>query len=73
MTPTELTFVPVEGKPEVSALLLRPRDAKMLYVFGHGAGAGTFHYQIWFRNQPIGFCDPVAAFNLSNGLTLTWP
>jgi hypothetical protein len=43
-----------------------------VHTSGHGAGAGTFSYQIWFRNQPIAFCDPAAAFNLSNGYTLTW-
>jgi hypothetical protein len=37
----------------------------------HGAGAGTFGYQLWFRNQPGGSCKP-EAFNLSNGLQLTW-
>jgi uncharacterized delta-60 repeat protein len=39
----------------------------------HGAGAGTFHYQLWYRSQPIAFCDPAAAFNLSNGLSVPWP
>jgi uncharacterized protein len=43
MTEEELAFVPAEGKPEVSALLLRPRSAKVLYVLGHGAGAGMRH------------------------------
>jgi len=44
------------------------------HVFGHGAGAGpgTFYYQLWFRNTPIMYCDPGAAFNLSNGRTMTW-
>ena len=37
----------------------------------HGAGAGTFGYQMWFRNQPASYCNP-EAFNLSNGLQLTW-
>jgi hypothetical protein len=43
-------------------------------VFGHGAmvGAGTFHYQIWYRSQPASYCDPLAAFNLSNGRSLVW-
>jgi len=41
----------------------------------HGAmaGAGTFHYQLWFRSVPLSFCDATAAFNLSNGVTLVWP
>jgi FG-GAP-like repeat len=45
-----------------------------LHTFGHGtgAGAGAFFYQIWFRNTPIMFCDPAAAFNLSNGRVLLW-
>jgi hypothetical protein len=45
-----------------------------VHTFGHGAaaGAGDFYYQIWFRNTPLSYCDPVAAFNLSNGGSLTW-
>ena len=31
------------GDGEVSALLLRPADAKALYVFAHGAGVGMNH------------------------------
>jgi len=44
------------------------------HTFGHGAmaGTGTFYYQLWFRNTPIMFCDPTAAFNLSSGRTLVW-
>jgi hypothetical protein len=41
------------------------------HPFGHGAGAGSFAYQLWYRNQPAAFCTP-AAFNLSNGFQLTW-
>lgn len=32
---------------------------------------GAFHYQLWFRSNPAMACTP-AAFNLSNGRTLTW-
>jgi uncharacterized protein YdeI (BOF family) len=39
----------------------------------HGAGAGTFVYQLWVRNTPIMFCNPTAAFNLSDMLTIEWP
>ena len=41
---------------------------------GHGtmAGGGTFFYQLWVRNTPVMFCDPTAAFNLSNGRSVTW-
>jgi len=38
----------------------------------HGGGAGRFFYQLWFRNTPAMYCDPTAAFNLSNGYILTW-
>jgi hypothetical protein len=43
-------------------------------VHGHGAqaGAGTYYYQLWFRETPGSYCDPVAVFNLSNGVRLTW-
>jgi predicted alpha/beta-hydrolase family hydrolase len=34
--------IPV-GEESVSALLIRPADAKALYVFAHGAGAGMTH------------------------------
>ena len=44
------------------------------HTFGHGTGAGpgTFYYQLWFRNTPVMYCDPAAAFNLSNGRSLDW-
>jgi hypothetical protein len=44
------------------------------HSFGHGAGpgAGTFYYQLWYRSTPSTFCDPFAAFNLSNGRELSW-
>jgi hypothetical protein len=43
-------------------------------TFGHGAmaGSGTFYCQLWFRSTGISYCDPVAAFNLSNGRALVW-
>jgi hypothetical protein len=42
-------------------------------AFSHGAMAGTFYYQLWYRSTPSTFCDPFAAFNLSNGWELVWP
>ena len=39
----ELTFVVSEGAGSVSALLLLPNDARLLYVLAHGAGAGMRH------------------------------
>lgn len=47
-------------------------DGKVLFHLNHDAGAGQFHYQLWFRNPPIQFCNAQAAFNLSNGLSLDW-
>ena len=43
------------------------------HTFGHGTmvGAGTFYYQVWFRNQPAMFCTP-NAFNVSSGRELVW-
>jgi uncharacterized delta-60 repeat protein len=38
----------------------------------HGAGPGAFHYQLWFRDQPVSFCNPTAGFNLSNALSIPW-
>ena len=38
----EVLRIPV-GDESVSALLIRPRDAKALYLFAHGAGAGMAH------------------------------
>ena len=40
---SEHRFVATESSGEVSALLTRPRDARALYVFAHGAGAGMRH------------------------------
>jgi hypothetical protein len=39
----ELRFAATRSSGNVSALLLRPEDAKWLLVFGHGAGAGMRH------------------------------
>jgi hypothetical protein len=37
----------------------------------HGAGAGTFYYQLWYRsNGP--FCS-ADLFNLSNAVSIAWP
>ena len=42
------------------------------HAVNHGAGPGTFSYQVWYRSLPMSFCDPAAGFNLSNGYDLTW-
>jgi hypothetical protein len=44
------------------------------HVVGHGpmSGPGDFYYQLWYRNTPSTFCDPLAAFNLSSGVRITW-
>lgn len=36
------------------------------------AGAGTYLYQLYFRNVAPGFCLP-AGFNLSNGYRVAFP
>ena len=38
-----LAFVATRAKGRVSALLMRPAEARALLVFGHGAGAGMRH------------------------------
>lgn len=43
MNASEHTFLATNSSGDVSALLLRPDDARALYVFGHGAGAGMRH------------------------------
>jgi hypothetical protein len=48
------------------------QNGAMLIPTVHGGGAGTFYYQLWFRNNPIGFCNPTAGYNMSNGVSLTW-
>jgi len=41
--PEEHRFVATTSSGEVSALLVRPPDARAMYVFAHGAGAGMRH------------------------------
>jgi len=62
------------GTPIVRLAATFANVGTAIHTFGHGAmaGAGAFYYQLWFRNTPIMFCDPAAAFNLSNGHTLNW-
>ena len=43
MTATESRFTASRSSGEVSALLVRPAEARMLLVLGHGAGAGMRH------------------------------
>jgi uncharacterized protein len=43
MTRTELRFQASRSAGEVSAILDRPDDARWLYLFAHGAGAGMRH------------------------------
>src|SRR5207247_3483127 len=42
-TAAELTFTVSERLGRVSALLVRPPDARLVYVLAHGAGAGMRH------------------------------
>jgi predicted alpha/beta-hydrolase family hydrolase len=43
LTPTEMRFVATPEKGEVSALLLRPENARALLVLGHGASTNMRH------------------------------
>ena len=43
MRPEELRFEATRSSGDVSALLLRPPDARCLLLFAHGAGAGMRH------------------------------
>ena len=68
-----------DGLRCVSAPLVRlaattASGGAVTHAHGHSAmaGAGTFFYQLWFRSTPITYCDPAAAFNLSNGRTISW-
>jgi hypothetical protein len=60
------TFVRIGGSTAVSGT--------MNNSFGHNAmaGVGSFFYQLWYRSTPISYCDPLAAFNLSNGVSIVW-
>jgi hypothetical protein len=62
------------GTPLVRLAATLASGGAVTHVHGHGvmAGPGTFYYQLWFRSTPIMFCDPVSAFNLSNGRELIW-
>jgi predicted alpha/beta-hydrolase family hydrolase len=40
---TRHTMHATDSTGDVSAVLVRPRDAECVYVFGHGAGAGMTH------------------------------
>jgi hypothetical protein len=61
------------GAPVVRLAASFASGGTSLHAFGHSpmSGAGSFHYQLWFRNAPPSFCTP-DAFNLSNGRTLEW-
>jgi hypothetical protein len=44
----------------------------MTQTITHTAGPGTFYYQLRYQNRPASYCDPVAAYNISNGMELVW-
>jgi len=62
------------GVPLVRLAATFAAGGQSLHTFGHGtmAGSGSFYYQLWFRNTPVMFCDPTAAFNLSSGRIINW-
>jgi hypothetical protein len=62
------------GTPLVRLGATQASGGTSLHAFGHGTapGHGVFFYQVWYRNQPTGFCEPAAAFNLSSATWLAW-
>ena len=51
---TESRFLASQSSGEVSAILQRPDDARMLYVFGHVAGAGMRHRFMQAASDKLG-------------------
>jgi predicted alpha/beta-hydrolase family hydrolase len=43
LEPRDVHITVANGRHEVSGLVVRPADARMLYLMGHGAGAGMRH------------------------------
>jgi hypothetical protein len=66
-----LRCISASGLVRIGAVLAS--GGTSLHTIGHGAGSGTFSYQLWTRSTPSTFCDPNAAFNLSNALEIVWP
>ena len=62
------------GVPLVRVDTASAANGSSVHELTHGsmAGAGAFHYQLWFRSTPAMYCTP-DAFNLSGGRTLVWP
>jgi len=55
MTQTmESRFLASQSSGDVSAILQRPDDARALYVFGHGAGAGMRHRFMQAASDALG-------------------
>ncbi|HET7497423.1 MAG TPA: alpha/beta family hydrolase [Candidatus Eisenbacteria bacterium] len=54
MTRTEMRFTASHSAGEVSAILDRPDDARRLYVFAHGAGAGMRHRFMEAASEALG-------------------
>jgi len=63
------------GTPVVRLAATFASGGSVVHGFANGAMAapGAKHYQLWYRNTPVMFCDAGAAFNLSNGVTIYWP
>jgi hypothetical protein len=49
----------------------QPNDPQVSVRGSVPAAGGTRTYQLWYRNQPAMFCPP-SAFNMSNGVEITW-
>jgi FG-GAP-like repeat/Bacterial Ig-like domain len=59
------------GSPVVRLKLQTAQNGTASIVLRHQAGPGTFHYQLFYRNQG-NFCSP-GQFNSTNAVTLVWP
>jgi hypothetical protein len=62
------------GSPVVRLAATAAFAGASTHTIGHSsmAGAGRKYYQLWYRSSPVSYCNPVEAFNLSNGLSIVW-
>ena len=61
LEPRDIRLDVADGRHEVSGLLVRPDDARWVYVLGHGAGAGMRHPFLEAMAQVLAACG-VATF-----------
>ena len=59
------------GTPVVRLSAATAAGGSSTHPLNHGAGPGSFHYQLWYRNTGA-FCTP-SVFNTSNAYSILWP